>query len=306
MLPTHDIGTCPPGGPHTARRHMLFAAARLLAMLTVATVTVQAQPKRLRDIERQTDAVVLIAETRTGRIVAAARIGESHDVRYRPGSLFKLAIAVAALRSGHFDASYTYTCSGKDTIAGSPQRCWNHHGHATIGFSQALAMSCNLYFRSAAERLTIDEIVQAARLIGMVPSGTQDPTPFANLTDETILGNAFSVSPAQMLTLALRIGTRGRLGQSPINLFGSAYRPLYTGLRECVRIGTGQGAWTPRFSVGGKTGTSEVPGRPDLTVGWFVGFAPFADPRYAIVVLQRHARGADAARTARTALREVM
>jgi cell division protein FtsI/penicillin-binding protein 2 len=58
--------------------------------------------------------------------------------------------------------------------------------------------------------------------------------------------------------------------------------------------------------MGGKTGTSEVPGVPHQTVGWFIGFAPFDQPRYAVVVMQRRARGAEAATLARKALEKLM
>lgn len=289
----------------TTRSAAALLPALALFMLPAFTGTMQCEtvPRRLRSIERRCDAVVLVADVRTGHIVAAARPGEAHEARYHPGSLFKIAIAVAALRSGGFDRSYSYTCSGKDTIAGVARRCWNHRGHATIGFSRALAMSCNLYFRHIAEELSYDEIVQAARLIGMTP---ENAMPSPDIDDDSILGNAFAMSPAAMMNVAIAIATRGRRSPGGVGLFGESYRPLYDGLRLCVREGTGKGAWSRRFSVGGKTGTSEVPGRPQLTIGWFIGFAPFHDPRYAVVVMYRRARGMEAATVARQALEEVL
>ncbi|HVZ39591.1 MAG TPA: penicillin-binding transpeptidase domain-containing protein [Candidatus Kapabacteria bacterium] len=277
-----------------------------LLLLLAATQRCAAQRIHLRGIEGRYDAVVLVADANSGKILGGAHAGEAHDRSYHPGSLFKLAIAVAALRSGGFDRSYTYRCVGKDTIAGTVRRCWDHRGHATIGFSRALALSCNLYFRHVAHMVPMREIVQAARSIGMTPSPTDDPLPLEALDDESILGAAYTVSPAQMVTVALALASRGRLAPGGGDLYSAAYKPLYDGLRECVLNGTAKAAWSPRYTLGGKTGTSEVPGQADQTVGWFIGFAPFNHPRYAIVVMYRHARGVEAAAIARKVLEQLL
>jgi|GEM_PF-2317808 len=284
-------------------------SARIIpAIVVLAAMSVRSygQAIRLPQIERRYDAVVLVADARTGRPLGGARLAEADDSRYMPGSLFKLAIAVAALGAGNFDAGFTYDCRGKDTIAGQERGCWLRAGHATTGFRDAVATSCNLYFRRVAASLTTQQIAQAARAIGMVPSMQDGPRALLNLSDENILGDAFTVSPSQMLTVAVSLATRGRISPGGISLFSSAYRPLYDGMRECVRTGTGRNAWSSRFSLGGKTGTSEIPGMPHGTVGWFIGFAPFDAPRYAIVVMQRNARGTEAAILARKTLEELL
>lgn len=287
-------------------RLLLCAAAVFTMANTMRPTACAAQRLRLPEIERRYDAVVLVADARSGRLLGGARVGEARDERFYPGSLFKLAIAVAALRSGSFDRSYTYSCAGKDTIAGSVQWCWNRHGHATIGFRQAIALSCNLYFRHVARMLTTNQIAQAARSIGMMPGDADAAGTLATINDSTLLGNAFAVSPEGMLRVALAFATRGRLSAGGLDLSGAAYRPLYDGLRECARSGTGKDAWSPRFSVGGKTGTAEVPGAPHHTIGWFIGFAPFDRPKYAVVVMYRGARGAEAATIARKALEKLL
>lgn len=274
--------------------------------MIAAIMPVGAQEIRFTEIEQRYDAVVLVADARSGKVIGGIRMGEASESRYMPGSLFKLAIAVAAIRSGRFDMGYTYECRGKDTIAGAEQTCWQPNGHATTGFRAAIANSCNLYFRRMARSLTMQEIAQAARAIGMMPSDEAGPGALLNLNDTTILGDAFPVSPMQMLAVATTLATRGRISPGGATLLSSAYRPLYNGLRDCVRKGTGKNAWSPKFSMGGKTGTSDMTGMPNQTVGWFLGFAPFDEPRYAIVVMQRRARGAEAAAIARKVLEKLM
>lgn len=285
-------------------RAIMVALAMSLLTLPIPALG-QGGSLRLPEIERRYDAVVLIADAQSGRMLGGARIGEARESRYYPGSLFKLAIAVAALRSGGFDRSFTCRCNGKDTIGGDERTCWKRNGHATIGFSRALSESCNIYFRRVARGLSTDEIVQAARSIGMIPPETNAGA-LAHIDEGNILGEAFAVSPIQMLDVAITLASRGRISPGGASLFGAAFKPLYEGLRECTHKGTGKGAWNRRFAIAGKTGTSEIPGRSDITVGWFIGYAPIEQPRYAIVVMQRRARGAEAAIVARKALEELM
>ena len=50
--------------------------------------------------------------------------------------------------------------------------------------------------------------------------------------------------------------------------------------------GTGRKAYIPGMGIAGKTGTAQVwtPKGMD-TITWFVSFAPFDDPKYAVVVM---------------------
>ena len=68
------------------------------------------------------------------------------------------------------------------------------------------------------------------------------------------------------------------------------------GMAMAVLGGTAGNAWFPEMQVGGKTGTAEFGEAPlfrDLfpTHGWFLGFAPYEDPRIAIVVFHQLGAG---------------
>ena len=54
-------------------------------------------------------------------------------------------------------------------------------------------------------------------------------------------------------------------------------------MRDAVRDGTGRGADIAGLQVAGKTGTAQNPQGDDH--GWFVGFAPAADPVIAFAVI---------------------
>jgi penicillin-binding protein 2 len=61
------------------------------------------------------------------------------------------------------------------------------------------------------------------------------------------------------------------------------------GMRRCVEspLGTGSLARIPGIVVGGKTGTAENPHGEDHA--WFVGFAPFDDPKIAVACIVENA-----------------
>lgn len=269
----------------------LFVAAALIA--SFATTTLCAQTRRLLSIERAHDAVVVVLDVQSGRVLATARSGELRDRRWLPGSLVKLGIAHAALRHGT-SADLHYTCSGHDTIAGRVEECWNHEGHRALNLIGAIANSCNLFFRHLALELDDDQIIASSRQLGLLPSGVDWS---GRLTPETLLGEAWPVSPIDMAGVALRLARRqGELGSA-------RYRPLYEGLAACVRSGTGSAAGGRGVPLAGKTGTSPFGVGPDRYVGWFIGFAPIDKPRWAVAVLLRNGRGFEAAKIAREALK---
>jgi cell division protein FtsI/penicillin-binding protein 2 len=272
-----------------------------LVLLFLGLSTVRAQPLRLGGIDRRhPDVVALVADARTGRVLGGVRVAEADAAKYYPGSLFKLAIAVAAL-DGNGRADAEHRCTGADTVDGHAYRCWLSAGHGRVDLDDAIAVSCNLYFRWLARGISTSAIASSARSLGLLPRDRA-----VALSDETILGEAAPLSARMLLETALALASRGRLARPSLQLASARYRPLYRGLRECVRTGTARSAWSRRISIGGKTGTSDVPDVPGRHAGWFIGFAPFDHPRYAIVVLDRNGLGSEAAAVAREVLETLL
>ena len=65
--------------------------------------------------------------------------------------------------------------------------------------------------------------------------------------------------------------------------------------RRVVREGTGKKAALDNFSVAGKTGTAQIPGRSGYAKGLytstFIGFFPATSPKYVIVVIFSEPKG---------------
>ncbi|MBR5306486.1 MAG: hypothetical protein IKU47_06165 [Oscillospiraceae bacterium] len=88
---------------------------------------------------------------------------------YRPGSVFKCAVALAALQDGIIDEDYRYTCSGVYTYYAPSYMpsCANGKAHGTINVKEALKVSCNCFFFEVGRQLGIDRLNEIANSMGM-------------------------------------------------------------------------------------------------------------------------------------------
>ncbi|MEG1782502.1 MAG: penicillin-binding transpeptidase domain-containing protein, partial [Oscillospiraceae bacterium] len=92
---------------------------------------------------------------------------------YRPGSVFKVSVAVAALQAGLIDENFTYTCHGtynyytQEQWGSSVPGCSGYKAHGTINVEQALKVSCNCFFYDLGRRLGIEKINETANNLGL-------------------------------------------------------------------------------------------------------------------------------------------
>lgn len=79
---------------------------------------------------------------------------------YPPGSIFKIAMAAAALEEGVVDHATQYFCPGHFQInnRGRRWRCWRRSGHGHVRMEEALAHSCDVYFYNIGLELGVDRI----------------------------------------------------------------------------------------------------------------------------------------------------
>ncbi len=111
----------------------------------------------------------VVLDVRTGGILALASTrndgydhARSHVV---PGSVFKLVTAFAFLREGG-DSDETRYCSGDSrTPRGRRTHCEWEHGE--VALQEAFQRSCNRYFSTMAERVGVQPMADACRILGM-------------------------------------------------------------------------------------------------------------------------------------------
>lgn len=186
-----------------------------------------------------------------------------------PGSLVK-PFAALAYAQGHDYRYPRYVCRGDET------GCWLPTGHGRIGIVDAIAHSCNGYFRELSKRLLPARIEGLAQRFGLTP-----PPPDAPSQSYLGLGSAWRITP---LDLARGYHELLRRRQQP----GVAL--LVEGMLQACRVGTASsvGAKASSMEMLGKTGTAPCTHR-DLTPaadgdGFVILIGPADNPRHTLLV----------------------
>jgi len=253
---------------------------------------------------------------------------------YPPGSIFKVAVAAAALEEGVVDLDSQFTCSGeKENLI----RCWKGAGHGSITFSRAFAESCNPAFARVGLRLGAEKIIEYAGKLGL---GNQSVTGYPvppdprqnldligvpnNLVNSSVGQGPVLVTPVQVAAMINTVVSDGfykepRLVKEIRKNNGDVVQEfapdagkmaissdtagkLRALLEAVVCEGTGKGAAVPVWGSAGKTGSAQAGN--GCTNAWFAGYAPRANPRYIVTVLVEGDAGGG--ETAATIFREIM
>jgi len=245
----------------------------LLAFVLAAASTMPGLAGR-RDAAVSPPSYVLVDAT-TERVI---------DVRWedfaRPlpfGSLIKPFTALAYAGTHRF-AYPTLTCRG------TADGCWLAAGHGRIGIVDAVAGSCNTYFRKLAEATAPDALVDRLRWLGMRTASTTATT--ASMVG---YGDALKLAPAEIVHGYLELGLRAAQPGVP---------PILQGLRRSAQEGTGReiGAAIGHAEAMVKTGTAPCSHSPRATAdGYTMVIYPADRPRLALL-MQAHGRtGAETA-----------
>lgn len=106
--------------------------------------------------------------TQEGR---SALLNRAIQITCAPGSVFKMATAVAGLESGAITTTDLINDTGKYYYGGTSWRCWSYTdygvGHGDLNVSGAIKHSCNYFFYETAKRMGIDTLVKYARYFGL-------------------------------------------------------------------------------------------------------------------------------------------
>ena len=87
--------------------------------------------------------------------------------QYPPGSVYKIAVAYAALEEGVIDAESKINCPGSFKLGRGKYRCWKKKGHGALKLHDALVQSCDVYFYNLGHRLGIDTLAHYATKFGL-------------------------------------------------------------------------------------------------------------------------------------------
>ena len=149
---------------------------------------------------------------------------------YEPGSVFKMATAIAGLESGAISRKEKINDTGIYTRYRDYQpRCWiynqSHHGHGYVNVKQAIQKSCNFFFFETAYRMGINKLDKYAKYFGLgtktgieLPSETTGilagPDTIKNWsggrTLQTAIGQQSTFSPLQIAKYTAIVANGGK------------------------------------------------------------------------------------------------
>lgn len=153
-------------------------------------------------------------------------VNRATDGLYRPGSTFKTITATAGLNEQIITGNSTYFCGHTYHFKDHDYNCTGSHGD--IAVTQALRVSCNIFFYKLSEELTIDRISEYATKFGLGQSTgletgdaaghLSNQETFAELGADWTVGQVlqsaigqgeWAVTPLQMANVACTIANNG-------------------------------------------------------------------------------------------------
>lgn len=233
---------------------------------------------------------------------------------YPPGSIYKLAMALAALESGRANAHRTFYSTGSLQVGNRVFHDWKAGGFGTVNLVKSIQWSIDtVYYQLGVEmggatmskyahQLGLGELT-GVRLGGESEGLIPDPEWKRRVWKDkwwpgdsanvAIGQGAVSVTPLQAAVMISTLGNGGKVpvprlvddGKGPQFRKISHWKPenlklVKQGMRLVIASGTGTVADVPGKELGGKTGSAESGKRK--THAWFVVYGPQKNPTIAI------------------------
>lgn len=241
---------------------------------------------------------IVIADARTGKIVAFAEAGKSNDSNswssriFNPASTIKPFIAAAAIDAGVVSASTIFNCHEPYEVDGKQFRNGNHPKIENLSLSDAMASSNNICMIKVAQETGSDKTRQILTRFGFDMNAAWDNnnSDALNLANTTI-GSSIPVSLKTLTNAFIILANKGHfIHPNSGNVVSEKTAITVTQLLEkAVTEGTGKNAAIPNVSVAGKTGTlsNEM---HSSSLALFAGYVPSYLPRYVSIVVIENAQ----------------
>lgn len=240
---------------------------------------------------------------------------------YNAGSIFKIITSAAALRLGKAEGEFF--CGGSFEVEGKNFACHNTKGHGIVDFETAFSSSCNCAFYQMGLNTGSAEILQTARDFGLgervlcfdalyeSPGNIPQKEKFGvyETANHSIGQGEILITPVQAANVVCIIANNGvancvNVASAVIDSKGAVRRNLREerewrvvefeaaerikrSMRLAVESGTASLANIPEVKIAGKTGTAETGWEKNgetLVHGWFCGYFPYDNPKYAMAV----------------------
>jgi penicillin-binding protein 2 len=98
----------------------------------------------------------------------------AYRYEYPPGSVFKIAVAIAALEEDVINENSRVSCHGFNRELGLRCWRWRYGGHGSVDIVEALSQSCDLFFYDVGLKLGVDRLHAWATKLGLGQPIAQD------------------------------------------------------------------------------------------------------------------------------------
>jgi len=243
---------------------------------------------------------------------------------FEPGSVFKIIVMASALDAGVISPeTQCDICRGPVQIDKYQIETWNQKYYPDSSMTDVIVHSDNVGMVFVAQKLGVDKLYGYIENFGFgSPTGIDlqgEASP--RLRDKkdwgTVdlavagFGQGIAVTPIQMIQGASVIANKGIMVTpqvvdkiisddkeediKPVRgkrvISEKAAREITSMMVEAAKSGESKWTNTPGFKVAGKTGTAQIPisGHYDeeKTIASFVGFAPYDDPKFIMLITLR-------------------
>ena len=212
-----------------------------------------------------------------GRSYQESEFNRAVQAQRQPGSAFKLFVYFAALRAG-FSLEDRVQDAPLDVAGWQPDN-FNEEYHGSVTLAEAFAKSMNTASARLALEVGMDQVVSAARDLGIDATLHEQPSLALGTSEVSLLDLTAAYASVRVGRMPLEPWGIAALGaEAPAQLFalgppvarqqslGPYQAPLTTLLELTVQHGTGRAAALDGFAAG-KTGTSQ-----NYRDAWFIGF----------------------------------
>ncbi len=245
---------------------------------------------------------------------------------YNAGSIFKIITTAALIEENNLTGNELFLCPGSKKLNSNVFNCHKRDGHIFLNLKDAFEQSCNCVYYDIGLKLGGEKILNMARKFklgekildlsweksGNIPvsKNTNADTLNVSIGQGDVL-----ITPLQACFVSCVIANGGIAKK--VNVVNSVVdengKVIYSFknekqekiiekstailiaemMRGCVTNGTGKSADSKKVNISGKTGTAESGWMEDgksMVHGWFTGFFPFENPKYAVSVLLENGR----------------
>lgn len=247
---------------------------------------------------------VVVADASSGRVLSIVNQKLALKGAFQPCSTVKMVVSLASLSEGIVNSNTTVHLTRR----------------YSMGMTQALAFSNNLYFAKLGQELGFDRVEKYAKLFGLgeragldiageEPGYLTTEPPETGVGMMTSFGDGIRLTPLELTSIVTTIANGGTMyylqyprSEEELEKFvprikrtldiGDYIPQLKAGMMGAVEYGTARRAnFDANEPVFGKTGTCTDTAQPGVHLGWFGSFDDVGNKKLAVIVLLTGGRG---------------